>query len=226
MKSNKEKIFLYFIYLICFGVFVFTSHIDIIEKIFIKYKFNNISAIYISIVIGIVLVGIYYSIVSIIVSWILNLGYIFSYKRQGYDFISFNFFPIIYIRNNKKSIRYSFNILLLNEIGSMIDIKDKINSEKELEEYFKRSKKVYSNLVYIHYILILIGMILSLYNLSLGGIVVTYNIAMILFQSIGNSKFWGYGYVYLSKSFDKNISIYGLINLLKVQNIEKKFIYL
>ena len=225
MKSNKEKIFFYFIYLICFGVFVVTLHMYTIEKIFIKYKFNNVNAICIAIGIGIVLVGIYYSIVSIIVSWILNLVYIFSYKLQGYDFISFNFFPIIYIRNNKKSIKYSFNILLLNEIGSMIDIKDTLSSEKELEEYFRKSKKVYSNLVYVHYILILIGMILSLYNFSLGGIVVTYNIAIILFQSIGNSEFWGYGYVYLSKSFEKKNSIYGLINLLKVQNIKKNFIY-
>lgn len=223
MSRNIEKIFLYFMYFMCFGVFVSISNMKFLNNINLKY--SNINKIGLFILSGICLTIIYYIILGIIISWILNLIYIFCYKRYNYSFIEYNFFPIIYIKSNNKKIKFSFNFLLLNEIGSMIDIKDIINNEDNLNEYIENTKKVYSKLVYTHYILIFVGIIVAIFNFSLGGMIIVYNIALIIFQSVGKSDFFTDGYVYLSKNIDKYNVIYTIINLLKVQNFSKKFLY-
>lgn len=225
MTKNRERLFLYLICLICFGVFVFVLNIEFIHNIIFMFKLKDTQVIVLSILIGVIFTLFYIIFLGMINSWILNIVYIYSYKNQGYNFLSYNLFPVIYIKNNIKKIRLVFNIILLYDIGSIVDISSKLDSESGLMDYIVETKKVYLNLVYTHYILILLGSIIMALNFALGGMIITYNIAIILFQSIDNSSFWGKGYICLSKKFNKYDVVCTSINFLKIINTKQDFIY-
>lgn len=222
MSKNKERIFLYFIYLMCFGIFIYTSNVEFVDRLFIHKNLKITEAI-----IGISLLISYYFSIWIFNSWIINLIYIYiySYKKAGYEILSYNFFPVIYIKRNNKKIRLSFNIILLHNIGSMLEDNFVIKNEEDLIKFIENTKRIYLNIVHTHYYLILFGIIMGIFNFSLGGMIISYNIAIILYQSINNDSFWGYGYVYLSKNFTKEHLIYVLKDILKVQQNNKINIY-
>lgn len=223
--TNKERFFLFFTSFICFGVFIASGNIKLIDKILFKYELNIAIALLLCTMIGVIFTLFYFTIFASVTSWILNVVYILSYKFKGYKFISFNIYPIIYIKQNKRKIMLSFNILSLFEMYSMIDINNKINNKKELLEFIEITRKVFLNLVYTHYILILLGVIIGIFNIPLGGLIISYNIAVLMYQSISNSYYLSDGYVYLSKNLcEKNI-FYVINNLIKVQKFDKKFLY-
>lgn len=223
--TNKEKLFLLFVAFICFGFFIFSFNINLTNKILFSNELNIAIELLFCTMIGIFYSFIYFIIFASVTSWILNIVYIISYKLKGYKFISYNIYPIIFIKQNKRKIMLSFNILSLFEMYSMIDLNNKINNSKELDEFIENNKKVLSNLIYTHYVLILLGIIIGIFNIPLGGLIVSYNIAVLMYQSISNNYYLSDGYVYLSKNLcEKNI-FYIINNLIKVQNLDKKFLY-
>lgn len=113
----------------------------------------------------------------------------------------------------------------LNDINSIIDLKDKLASEKDVIQYIKITKKVFKNLTFTHYLLVILGVIIGLFNLKIGGLILSYNMAIISFQSIGKSNFIDNGYVYLSKNLNKDNLFQIIMNSLKSQIFEKDFIY-
>lgn len=113
----------------------------------------------------------------------------------------------------------------LNDINSIIDLKDKLASEKDVIQYIKITKKVFKNLTFTHYLLVILGVIIGLFNLKIGGLILSYNMAIISFQSIGKSNFIDNGYIYLSKNLNKDNLFQIIMNSLKSQIFEKDFIY-
>lgn len=220
MSENKEKILLYYIYMMCFGIFIYIANREFIYKLFFTKDLKLTE-----IVVGFFLLIFYYFSIWIVNSWIINFIYVYNCKKLGYEILSYNFFPMIFIKTNNRKIKFSFSILLLHSIGSMIEVPYFIESEEQLERFIKNIKSVYLNVVRTHYYLIFFGGIIGIYNFSLGGMIIAYNIAVILYQSISNSSFWGHGYVYLSKNFNKESLIDILSNSLKVKNNNKKYIY-
>lgn len=123
--DNKEKLISYLTCFMCFGVFVVSDNIKIINKILFIYKLNLLSVIFVCLVIGICFFTFYFIILGTINSWIINLVYIISYLRLKYSFVSYNFYPFIYIKNNKQKLKFSINILSIFEIYSMINLENK-----------------------------------------------------------------------------------------------------
>ena len=206
--------------MMCFGVFIYIANREFIDKLFFNKDLKFIEG-----VVGLFLVILYYFSIWIVNSWIINCTYVYNCKKLGCKILSYNFFPIIFIKTNNRKIKFSFSILLLHSIGSMIEVPSFIEGEEELERFIENIKSVYLNVVRMHYYLIFFGGIIGICNFSLGGMIIAYNIAVILYQSISNTSFWGNGYVYLSKNFNKEHLIDILSNSLKVKNKNKKYIY-
>lgn len=226
MNKNKEWFFLYIISLIFFGIFIALLNIEFIENVFLVCNIETGALNFlVSIGIGLILYIPFFIIWGMINSWILNLVYIYSYKSNNYGFLSCDFFPFIYIKGNKRTISFFFNIMSLNDINSIIDLKDKLASEKDVIQYIKITKKVFKNLTFTHYLLVILGVIIGLFNLKIGGLILSYNMAIISFQSIGKSNFIDNGYVYLSKNLNKDNLFQIIMNSLKSQVFEKDFIY-
>ena len=83
----------------------------------------------------------YFAILGTINSWIINLVYIISYLRLKYNFIAYNLYPFIYIKNNKQKLKFSINILCMFEIYSMVNLNDKLSDKIELDKYIDDTKK-------------------------------------------------------------------------------------
>ncbi|MGN9163609.1 hypothetical protein [Clostridium sulfidigenes] len=226
MNKNKEWFFLYIISLIFFGIFIALLNIEFIENVFLVCNTETGALNFlVSIGIGLILYIPFFIILGMINSWILNLVYIYSYKSNNYSFLSYDFFPFIYIKGNERTISFFFNIMSLNDINSIIDLEDKIASEKDVIQYIKITKKVFKNLTFTHYLLVILGVIIGLFNLKIGSLIISYNMAIISFQSIGKSNFIDNGYVYLSKNLNKDNLFQIIMNSLKSQIFEKDFIY-
>lgn len=167
----------------------------------------------------------YFAILGTINSWIINLVYIISYLRLKYNFIAYNLYPFIYIKNNKQKLKFSINILCMFEIYSMVNLNDKLSDKIELDKYIDDTKKVFRNVKITHYILILLGVVIGIFNISLGIMIVSYNMGIIFYQSVGGNENLYDGYIYLSKNL-KEENIFQVLNqLIKVQDGDKKFIY-
>lgn len=111
------------------------------------------------------------------------------------------------------------------EIYSMVNLNDKLSDKIELDKYIDDTKKVFRNVKITHYILILLGVVIGIFNISLGGLIVSYNIGILLYQSVGGNENLYDGYIYLSKNL-KEENIFHVINqLIKVQDGDKKYIY-
>ena len=146
-------------------------------------------------------------------------------KFYKYNCIAYNFYPFMYIKNNKQKLKFSINILCMFEIYSMVNLNDKISDKIELDKYIDDTKKVFRNVKITHYILILLGVVIGIFNISLGGLIVSYNTGILLYQSVGGNENLYDGYIYLSKNL-KEENIFHVINqLIKVQDGDKKFIY-
>lgn len=103
--SNKEKLIMYLVCFMCFGACIVSDNLEIINKLLFAYKLDLISVIILCLVIGLVFFILYFTILGTINSWIINLVYIISYLRLKYNFISYNFYPFMYIKNNKQKIK-------------------------------------------------------------------------------------------------------------------------
>lgn len=214
--------FTVFIY---FGVFIFGYNFMLIEKILLAYAVSTHTAFIIIMITGIFLTLIYFIFFASILSWILNIIYILSYAKNGYGFISINLYPIIYIKQNRMKIKASFNILSLFHIYSIIDMNNKFNSERDMRGFIKVTKQVYRRLVYTHYILIILGIVIGIFNIPLGGMIVSYNIIVMIYQSIESSRYFDDGYVALRKKLCNDNIFYIINNFIKVQQFDKRFLY-
>lgn len=167
----------------------------------------------------------YFAILGTINSWVINLVYIISYLRLKYRFVSYNFFPFIYINDNKHKLKFSINILCMFDLYSMVKLDDKINDKNGLNKYIVDTKTVLRNIKITHYVLILLGVVICIFNIPLGGMIISYNMGTILYQSVGGNEYLFDGYIYLSKNL-KEENVFLVINqLIKVQDNDKKFIY-
>ena len=223
--SNKEKLIMHLVSFMCFGVGIVSDNLGIINKLLFTYKLDLISVIILCLIIGLVFFILYFAIVGTINSWIINLVYIISYLRLKYSFVAYNFYPFIYIKNNKQKLKFSINILCMFEIYSMVNLNNKISNKKELDKYIADTKVVFRNVKITHYILILLGIAIGIFNISLGIMMVSYNIGILLYQSVGGNENLYDGYIYLSKNL-KEENVFHVINqLIKVQDCDKKIIY-
>lgn len=161
----------------------------------------------------------YFAILGTINSWIINLVYIISYLRLKYNFIAYNLYPFIYIKNNKQKLKFSINILCMFEIYSMVNLNDKLSDKIELDKYIDDTKKVFRNVKITHYILILLGVVIGIFNISLGGLIVSYNMGIIFYQSVGGNENLYDGYIYLSKNLKEE-------NRCEIENNMKREAYL
>lgn len=134
----------------------------------------------------IILLGVILVCISII-NWLHNIVYYLYFKKRGYDFLSINIFPFLWIRDNKKKWNSCYLLSAMMELNTQVSY-EQINTENKFEQYIKDHRLCIKNIFRIDCLLAVISFVLAIKFVRLGVFLIAIICATMVLNSVESTN--------------------------------------
>lgn len=109
-------------------------------------------------------------------SWLNNLIYYLFFKVKRYSFLSINFFPIVWMQNNKKKFKISFYPIRLIQIYTKISLSE-IKKEEDCRKFIHSYKSCIRVMFVFSWLLNIVYLLICFHSLWFGLFLLSSNMA-------------------------------------------------